>query len=474
MVRIPRQRIKPKVYEELVHDLTFFNRAWYQAQKRGFNSDTIPQYFYGFREDEKYLHLPCFVDWDKYDFPAPKIETIHGQSITPIVPRVTYRPNQRDAARALDEQLAHRQSGILSLACGKGKTVLSVAAWAAMPHAECGLAITTTRKIADQWVERLLQFTDIDPSDIGYIGNNRCEWKDKKFVVAIINTLALREFPQEFYERFGVVYYDECHRLGAPFFSKVAGLFTGTRIGLSATWERSDGLEKLFMLHIGPIFHEDRSQTVIPDIYFAKTPIALDLSGHRMWKGRGKSGEVNHAKVITWLSRNSDRHDFIIRHVLDAHMRLRKVLVLGDRKEELLELQARLPDGLAGICVSSLDGRKMSDEAQEEALQKPIVLATRHLLSEGFDNPEIDTLFILYPQSNSAFAEQTSGRILRQMENKQPPVVVVMNDAGLFLDESQGAFSSRRTVRTYPFKRICERMEENFKRLGYTIKRGAA
>lgn len=476
-LRYLKRKLKPGVIDQIKSDLTFSNRAFYQAQKRGVKTDGIPQYFYGFQEysidDKPVIEVPCFIDWDQYGLPEPPLVPHRAEQIDSVTPHVTYRANQREAARALDVQLSTQRSGILSLACGKGKTVLSVAGWAAMERPVPAIAITTTRKIAGQWMDRLREFTDITEDDIGYIGEGKNDWRGKKFVVAIINTLALQTFPDDFYKYFGVVFFDECHRLGAPFFSTVARQFHGVRIGLSATWERSDGLEQLFMLHLGPVFFEDRTQAVIPDVYFAETPIALDLNNYRMWKGRGRQGDVNHAKVITELSRNTERHDFIMRHVLDAHMRRRKVLVLSDRKEELLALLEQAPDGVAGICVGSLDGRSQSKEIQDEALAKPIVLATTQLVKEGLDKPDIDTLFILYAQSNASFAEQAAGRILRQLEGKQPPVIVVMNDRGLFLDELSGAFQSRRVERVRPFQRICKRMQENFERLGYNIKRPA-
>jgi superfamily II DNA or RNA helicase len=54
-----------------------------------------------------------------------------------------------------------------------------------------------------------------------------------------------------------------------------------------------------------------------------------------------------------------------------------------------------------------------------------IIIATYQMASEGYDNPELDTLLLASPKCN---IEQAVGRILRR-KNKNMPLVIDINDS---------------------------------------------
>jgi superfamily II DNA or RNA helicase len=104
----------------------------------------------------------------------------------------------------------------------------------------------------------------------------------------------------------------------------------------------------------------------------------------------------------------------------------------------------------------------MKQEERTKALNSRIIGATSQLVTEGLDRKDIDTLLILYPQSSENFTEQSAGRILRLDDNKRPPVIVVLVDAGVYDDDRDNQ----------PFTAKARRMEATFRRLGYDIRRG--
>jgi superfamily II DNA or RNA helicase len=67
-------------------------------------------------------------------------------------------------------------------------------------------------------------------------------------------------------------------------------------------------------------------------------------------------------------------------------------------------------------------GMKM--EELKKSNECRIIVATYQMASEGYDNPELDTLILASPKCN---VEQAVGRILRK-KNKNNPVVVDIND----------------------------------------------
>jgi superfamily II DNA or RNA helicase len=168
---------------------------------------------------------------------------------------------------------------------------------------------------------------------------------------------------------------------------------------------------------------------------------------------------------VTHLSRLDYRQEFILDLLNDAYARGRKTLFLSERKEELQSLERALhlthPKKVVGICVGSLEGKKMPQEDKERALACPIILATAQLVKEALDKKEIDTLIIGFPQSSASFAEQASGRILRLDDDKKPPIVVVLVDYDVYVEE--------KGMKRRPFVQKAQQMQATFKRLGYKI-----
>jgi superfamily II DNA or RNA helicase len=429
------------------------NPNWHKALNNGQPVDGIPRWLRVYEQYDRFYRLPRHAPFQRMGIATPQIVFPETKKL-PWEFTGQLRPNQDAPFAALRSQLIRRRDGILVLSCGKGKTVLAAAGfgWLQRP----AVAVVTQLFIAKQWKKELLQHTNIPEDRIGFIGDGYAEW-DKDFVIATIQTLSQKDFPPEFYRRFGIFYADEVHRLGSKFFSRVAPMFTGIRIGLTATLERSDGMEKLFQFHLGRPFYEDKSQDLIPRVYFVRTPTEKDVTGFKQWG----TGKLNMAKIVTHLSRLDYRQDFIVGQIADAVERGRKVLVLSERREELTVLQERLAarNIRAGICVGG-----MSQELREQALEERVILATAQLVKEGLDKKDIDTLILLYPMSSESFAEQAAGRILRLDDAKRPPVIVVLVDYGCYARVGYDA------VRR-PFTMKAKRMESTFTKLNYAIAR---
>ena len=454
-VLVSRALLSKDQEQQIKSLLSLENPQFHKALNSGQNVDGIPRYLRVYEKYPSMYRLPRHAPFQRLGLSTPRL-IFPDTELLPWEFTGTLREEQVPAFAALRGQLVRRKDGILVLSCGKGKTVLATAAfgWQQRP----ALAVVTQLFIAQQWKDALLQFTDIPEERIGLIGDGHDEW-DRDFVVATIQTLAQKDFPWEFYRRFGLVFYDECHRLGAQQFGRVAPMFTGQRIGLTATLQRSDKMEQLFMFHLGSVFYEDKSQQLVPRVYFVRTPAEKNVKGFR-WR----SPHLNIAKVITHLSKMDYRQEFVLGLLVDAREKQRKILALSERKAELLELHERLEwcQQESGICVGSLHGRKMSEEVKQAALRKPIILATSQLVKEGLDKKDIDTLVLLYPQGSESFTEQSAGRILRLDDDKRPPVIVVLVDVGVYDGHPD----------RQPFTTKARRMEATFKKLGYEIVRG--
>jgi len=146
--------------------------------------------------------------------------------------------------------------GVIVLPCGSGKTIVGMAAMAAI--GQTTLIITTNIAAVHQWREELLAKTDIDPDMIGeYTGAVK---RIRPITIATYQILTWRpdknsDFPHFAMlrrEPWGLIICDEVHLLPAPVFRVVAELQAVRRLGLTATLVREDGKEEDVFCLIGP------------------------------------------------------------------------------------------------------------------------------------------------------------------------------------------------------------------------------
>lgn len=167
------------------------------------------------------------------------------------------RPYQEDALSAFVGQgLPGSGYGVIVLPCGAGKTIVGMAAMAAIGRKT--LIITTNVAAVHQWMDELLDKTDLSPDDVGeYTG---AEKTVKPVTVATYQILTWRpdkasDFPHFSLfrqEKWGLIIYDEVHLLPAPVFRVVAEIQAVKRLGLTATLVREDGREDDVFSLIGP------------------------------------------------------------------------------------------------------------------------------------------------------------------------------------------------------------------------------
>lgn len=146
--------------------------------------------------------------------------------------------------------------GTIVLPCGAGKTIVGMTIMDMLKTST--LIITTNISAVHQWIDELIDKTDLDPNLIAeYSGENK---EIKPVTIATYQVLTWRpnkEGPYPhfsiFHERaWGLIIYDEVHMLPAPVFRVVAELQAVRRVGLTATLVREDGCEGYVFSLVGP------------------------------------------------------------------------------------------------------------------------------------------------------------------------------------------------------------------------------
>lgn len=312
----------------------------------------------------------------------------------------------------------HLDQGIFVAGCGKGKTVMGTEIARRMQTSTC--ILVHKEYLGDQWVRAINML--VPGATIGFVRQERCDsGKDFDFVIASTQSLTSpkRIYPEEFYSSFGFLLLDEVHRYGAEIWHKVLQKFPAKyRLGLTATPRRFDGLWSVITSHLGEIFHELDSDSMTFKVYTVGVNSDIPRDAFEFsWLNDVQM----RAKIISLISENTKRNHILARNLVKAYKANRFVMVISDRKEQLRALMNFCADlgvspGDMGLFVGGL-----TKKDQQESINKSFIFTTYQMSQEGLDIERLDTLFLASPRSH---IEQTVGRILRQFEGKNIPVVV--------------------------------------------------
>ncbi|MCA9008928.1 MAG: DEAD/DEAH box helicase family protein, partial [Planctomycetaceae bacterium] len=327
------------------------------------------------------------------------------------------RPGQQ---RAVDELLRH-ETGVLSATTAFGKTVL--AAWLIAARGVNTLVLVHRRQLLDQWVERLATFLDVREKDIGRIGGGRKK-PTGRIDVAIIQSLVRKGVVHDCVANYGHLIVDECHHLSAQSFELVARRAKAKFvIGLSATVARKDGHHPIIFMQCGPVRHtvDAKSEAVARPF---RHSVCMRPTSFRPITAADPDMRLQFQDLYRELIADHDRNKMICDDVMQCIREGRSPLVLTERKEHLLVLEALLkPHGPHIVVLHGGTSAKESREVQDQLAAIPVgeprvLLATGRYIGEGFDDSQLDTLFLTLPVSWRGTIAQYVGRLHRLHEGK--------------------------------------------------------
>ena len=380
----------------------------------------VPRTFELWEETANHLIVPreflTQEQFEQFDFEFVDLRPTLFDPVE-IEDRIVLR--DKDQQKALDDLLSN-YSGTLNLSCGKGKTVLGLklAATLKVPT----LIIVNTTALLEQWREEIELHLGV--SKIGQIQGDINEWHDCPIVLAMVHTLSLRktEWDMPFRRRFGLVLYDEGHHMSAPVFVNSADLFFGRRYSLTATPNRTDGLEMIYQFHLGRVIHSNLSQDLIPVTYFHI--LHWSASHQEQEAVLDVHGEVNVNKVRTFLGGLEWRNDLVAKDIRADLKTGRKILVLSHSVEHVNSLFEKFKRKGAGLIT----GQTLQEDRMSILRECNPVFGTFQLAREGLNKPSLDTLYVVTPFNNSNDVQQAWGRIQRRYQNKQSPLVRIYED----------------------------------------------
>ncbi|MCZ7590210.1 MAG: DEAD/DEAH box helicase [Gaiella sp.] len=414
---IPRGALPPSLLARLKHLASLHSPLFYERQRLRLSTHQTPRLIRCYEEDLTHLHLPRGLLAQVEEAVASAgsrllIDDRRRQpDRLPLEFHAELTPLQQTAVEAV---LAH-DSGVLVAPPGSGKTVMACALIAERKLP--ALILAHSKPLLDQWRAQLEALLGLAPRQIGQRGGGR-----RKLTgvvdLAMIQSLKAIEDLGAFFAAYGLIVVDECHHLPAFSFETAVRRAPARHfLGLTATRYRRDGLQEIITMQCGPVRYQ------IDSANDAAGPIARALEV-RETAFTVAGAEAPIQELFRLLVENEERTILVCDDIRDAVARGKRCLVLSQWKEHCNLLAEGLRSrGFSPVVLEGALGRRARAALLEEIERTPpseplVVVATGQYLGEGFDCPQLDTLFLAFPVSFKGRLVRYTGRLLRAHDNK--------------------------------------------------------
>jgi superfamily II DNA or RNA helicase len=386
------------------------------------------------------LHYRDILDFLKtsgFDFKDKVLDLVPCSELQSSVVLRTYQ-NQ-----ALDAWKANGYRGVIVLPTGSGKTLVGMKAITLLNTPT--IVIAPTLDLVDQWRSRLEKEFKID---VGVIGGG--ERDIKALTISTYDSAYIHA--DRLGNRFGLMIFDEVHHLPATGYRNIAEMFAAPfRMGLTATYEREDGLHSELNRLVGGKVYErrvkDLTGTHLSPFRLENIVVGLTEQEQEEYDKNQKIFSDYLARMNLTIRSPADFQKLVMRSGRDPGAR-RALLARNKARDiaynsvskmgRLSEILKRHDDGKIFIftehnklvhrissqfLIPSITYRTTIKERSEildrfrSGIYRAVV--TSRVLDEGIDVPDAGVGIILSGTGSERAFIQRLGRILRKKEGKE-------------------------------------------------------
>ncbi|WP_455367596.1 DEAD/DEAH box helicase family protein [[Eubacterium] cellulosolvens] len=352
---------------------------------------------------------------------------------------------------ALNAWMKAERRGVIVLPTGSGKTVIAVGAISKLNIAT--LIIVPTLDLVEQWRRALLKEFDVE---VGMYGGG--ENILKALTVSTYDSAYLKA--EELGHRFELIIFDEVHHLPSTGFRHIAEMFASPyRMGLTATYERDDGLHlelprlvggKVYELAVQDLAGKHLSEYDLERIYVDLTPdekAEYDCN-HKVFADYLASRKIilRSPRDFTYFIMRTGR-DPAAREALLARNKainialnsqskldaLKRVLMENPHDSTIIftqhnKLVHRIAREFFIPCITYLTPKDERTEILDSFRDRKYrLIVTSKVLDEGVDVPDANRAIILSGTGSSREFIQRLGRVLRKREGKRAKLVEIIS-----------------------------------------------
>jgi DNA excision repair protein ERCC-3 len=306
------------------------------------------------------------------------------------------------------------------LPCGAGKTIVGLATMADIQRAT--LILTPNTIAVRQWIQEILDKTDIPPEMVGeYTGDRKeiCPITVSTYQILTYRAPSKKGETQVSEEDFphfalftsydwGLIIYDEVHLLPAPVFRITAEIQARRRLGLTATLVREDGREADVFSLIGPKKYD------VPWRELERQGWIATAECHEIRVGMTEDEQLNYAlaeqKEKYRLAAECSAKLGVVRHLVERH-RDDQILIIGQYIDQLNTLAEELNAPLLTGKTSNVQREKLYEQFRRGEIKRLVVSKVANF---AIDLPDANVAIQVSGTFGSRQEEaQRLGRILR-------------------------------------------------------------
>ena len=344
---------------------------------------------------------------------------------------------------------------------GSGKT--EVALSMVQRIGRTALVVVDQENLLTQWIDRAKRVLGLSSSQIGIVQGDTCDYEGKFLVIAMMQSLSQRRYDLPLYDWPGVLVMDECHTAGAPTFSRVLMQFSARiRVGISATVDRKDELQKIIHWNLGEVRAALRKDHDKSFVYV--------MQSHTVYSWYATVSPKT-GRIIEEVTEDAQRNRMIVEAIKWLYDTGRETLVVSDRIEQLEGLRSMLhyagvPEAETGLYtgfrtvwgyvkdptpprkpvglekgaeyspVKFAASRKKIPSKTLEVVKNTarVIFSTYGMMAKGVDVPRLSGGIDC---SHRSKAKQVHGRVLRHVDGKLVPIWITIRDVNCYRLEHQ-------------------------------------
>jgi len=401
-----------------------------------------PVAFPVYQESDKKIYVPRF--WGLKIFGKPnQVKISQGKSINiEFKGQLRKEPvNQEEIVDAylnsLKTQESNYSSGgscLIELKCGGGKTILALNILSKLKKKTIIFVQKTFLK--NQWIERIEEF--LPDAKVGTIQGQIIDIEDKDIVIAMVQSISMKSYPESLFDDFGFTVIDETHHMASNVFcnclKKCNTLYS---LGLSGTMNRKDGLTFVFKMYLGEICFKTKEDNGENNVLVKAIDYHVFGDDEYNETERDFRGNVKYTTLVSKVAKYEYRADFILNVMInEININPKQQIILLSQTKNLLNYLYKIITSKNVISVGYyIGGMKEKDLKASES--KQIILATFAMAAEALDIKSLTTLVLATPKSDIV---QAVGRIMRA-EHSKPLIIDIIDQHDTLLNQ----FNKRRS-----------------------------
>lgn len=439
-VYVDALNLMPHLQNQIRSMAAFDNPVFYKNKRLGYSNYYNFSAVYMGKDEDGYICIPrglrdsliascreAGIDYEIED---------HREKGRPI--RVTFQGDLRMQQDLAANRLLAYDQGVLSAATAFGKTV--VCSYLISERKVNTLILIQSKELLEQWVDELNKFLIIDEEPPIYKTKSGREKRRESVIgilhgskntltgiidVAMVGSVYSKGKFNDRINSYGMVLMDECHHCGSNTSVEVMQKVNARYVyGVSATPNRSDNLNKIIYMLLGPVRHR----------YTAKERAIEQGIGHYVYPRYTRVIDTDESRndineAYSLISSSRARNDMILEDTIACVKKGRTPVILTRYKEQAKYLYDHLQMDADHVLILYGDNSNKENSHVRQQLkeisrnQSLILVATGQKIGEGFDYPRLDTLMLAAPVSFSGRLEQYLGRLNRDYEGKSEVIV---------------------------------------------------